>query len=171
MRLNIRGEYPPNWKEISNEVKAEACYRCVRCHHPFGAYGGVSVCDGRCDASKGFHVARGLVSPYHIELLDGINYGVHHFDGDKSNCRWWNLMPLCNSCHLTIQATVIPERPWLFEHSEWAKPYIAGFYSWYYGAGELPRGAVEAELDRWLAHGQPWRTPITNGDEPQERAS
>ena len=28
-----RGEYPPNWKEIAEQVKAEAGYLCVRCGH------------------------------------------------------------------------------------------------------------------------------------------
>ena len=28
---------------------------------------------------------------------------VHHFDGNKSNCEWWNLMALCQRCHLRRQ--------------------------------------------------------------------
>jgi len=53
---------------------------------------------------------------------------VHHFDGDKSNCERWNLMPLCQACHLSVQARVDPEVPLMFEPSTWAMPYIAGFY-------------------------------------------
>ena len=29
---------------------------------------------------------------------------VHHFDGDKRNCEWWNLLALCQRCHLKVQA-------------------------------------------------------------------
>lgn len=39
---------------------------------------------------------------------------VHHFDGDKANCSRGNLMPLCQACHLSVQARVDPEIPLLF---------------------------------------------------------
>jgi 5-methylcytosine-specific restriction endonuclease McrA len=29
---------------------------------------------------------------------------VHHLDGDKANCAGWNLVALCQRCHLSIQA-------------------------------------------------------------------
>ncbi len=64
--------------------------------------------------------ARHSPSTYHIMT-------VHHLDGDKGNARWYNLAPLCQRCHLSIQAKVVMERPWLFDHSEWFKPYVAGF--------------------------------------------
>lgn len=63
------------------------------------------------------------------EPQTGFCLTVHHLDGDKSNCRWYNLPPLCQRCHLTIQARVIMHRPWLYEHSEWFKPYVAGYYA------------------------------------------
>jgi hypothetical protein len=75
--------YPADWPLISQIAKVLAGYRCVRCLHPFNPGGRPECCDSRCDPSRGFHPARGLVTPYHIELLDGINYGVHHLDGDK----------------------------------------------------------------------------------------
>lgn len=80
---------------------------------------------------------------------------VHHSDGDKSNNAWWNLLALCQRCHLSIQARVIPERPYLFEHSTWFKPYVAGFYAQYYGGESITRAEAEAHLDRYLALGQP----------------
>ena len=80
---------------------------------------------------------------------------VHHLDGQKDNDHWWNLLALCQSCHLTVQGTVIPERPYLFEHSAWFKPYVAGFYAWQHGR-ELSRAEIEATLDHWLLLGQPW---------------
>ena len=161
MRLNIRGEYPSDWVEISLRAKEEAGFRCVRCRHPFKREGAACLCDGLCDSTKGFHAKRGHATPYHPELLVGINYGVHHFDGDKSNCRWWNLAALCNSCHLTIQANVIPERAWLFEHSDWMRPYAAGYYAFTFGNLDLPREEVARDTDRFIAMGQPWLVEVT----------
>lgn len=54
---------------------------------------------------------------------------VHHLDGNKSNCAWWNLVALCQRCHLSVQARVVMERPWIFEHTKWFKPYVAGYYA------------------------------------------
>jgi len=31
---------------------------------------------------------------------------VHHLDGVKSNLEWFNLVPLCVSCHLRVEAAV-----------------------------------------------------------------
>jgi len=58
----------------------------------------------------------------------GYTLTVHHFDGDKANCEWWNLMALCQRCHLTIQARVNPDQD-IFPFmpiSDWMKPYVAG---------------------------------------------
>ena len=89
---------------------------------------------------------------------------VHHLDGDKANCRWWNIPPLCQRCHLQIQGRVTMERPWIFEHSDWFKPYVAGFYAHKYLAEELSRPEVEARLPELLgleSHAIIGREPIT----------
>ena len=54
---------------------------------------------------------------------------VHHLDGDKANCRDWNLAALCQRCHLHIQAKVDFKQMTLpgFEHSEWFKPHLKGY--------------------------------------------
>ena len=72
---------------------------------------------------------------------------IHHLDMDRGNCRWWNLIPLCQKCHLQIQHKVILERSWIFSHSSWFKPYVAGYYA---NINELDdsRPVVEAEMDR-----------------------
>ena len=75
---------------------------------------------------------------------------VHHLDGDKSNCRWWNLAPLCQRCHLSIQGRVVMEQPYIFEHSKWFKPYVAGFYAWKYLGVDLSREEVLSRLDELL---------------------
>ena len=52
---------------------------------------------------------------------------------NKANCYWWNLAALCQRCHLRIQAKVVVSRIWMFEHSEWFKPYVAGRYMYLMG--------------------------------------
>jgi hypothetical protein len=76
---------------------------------------------------------------------------VHHLDGNKLNCRWWNLAALCQRCHLQVQGKVRMERRWLHEHSEWFQPYVAGYYAWTYLGEDLARPEVEARLDELLA--------------------
>jgi 5-methylcytosine-specific restriction endonuclease McrA len=77
---------------------------------------------------------------------------THHFDGDKANDAWWNLMALCQVCHLQVQAKVDPEVPYFFEHSEWAKPYIAGFYAKKYEGRMIDRDEAIARINELLAY-------------------
>jgi 5-methylcytosine-specific restriction endonuclease McrA len=84
------------------------------------------------------------------DLPSGHVLTVHHFNGDKSNCEWWNLLALCQRCHLSFQGKVNPETPWMFEHSDWLKPYVAGFYAWKYEGQNLTRSEVEARLNELL---------------------
>lgn len=76
---------------------------------------------------------------------------VHHLDGDKANCRWWNLAALCQRCHLEIQAKVVMERVWPHEHSAWFRPYVAGYYAFVYLGEDLSRDEVAARQDELLA--------------------
>lgn len=78
---------------------------------------------------------------------------VHHLDMNPANCVWWNLCPLCSRCHLQIQAKVIMRRQWILSHSEWFKPYVAGYYAYING---LPDDMeyVQANVDQLLAIGQ-----------------
>ena len=52
---------------------------------------------------------------------------VHHLDMNKSNCEWWNLVALCQRCHLRIQGKVDMRQYYMFDHSEWFRPYVAGY--------------------------------------------
>ena len=70
---------------------------------------------------------------------------VHHFDGNKSNCDEWNLMALCQRCHLSVQARVDPEIGLLHEPSNWIRPYIAGFYEAGFG---IPGPTYD--LEKWI---------------------
>ena len=77
---------------------------------------------------------------------------THHFDGDKSNDEWWNLLPLCQVCHLSFQAKVDPDIPFFLEHSKWLKPYVAGFYAWKYEGKKITRDEAEQRLEELLAY-------------------
>lgn len=150
MRLQIRGSYPPDWPAIAAGVKRAADCRCIRCGHPFSERGRPLPCRAGCDPSRGAHRAP-APQPY-----GGTNYGVHHLDGDKANCRWWNLLALCNHCHLTVQAKLIPERPYLWQHTPWFRIYAAGFYAWHYGGEEITREQAMLHTAHYIAMGQPW---------------
>jgi hypothetical protein len=80
----------------------------------------------------------------------GYTLTVHHMDMDKSNVEWWNLVPLCQRCHLQIQHKVDMNRSWMFDHSEWFKPYVAGFYAHKYLGRSLSREEVMENLEPLL---------------------
>lgn len=82
---------------------------------------------------------------------NGYTLTVHHLDIDPSNSAWWNLLALCQRCHLSIQGRVYIDRPWvMFEHSEWFKPYVAAFYARKYLGLDLAREETEARIDELL---------------------
>lgn len=43
------------------------------------------------------------------------------------------------------------EQVWPFEHSEWFKPYAAGWYAYKYLGQQVSRAEVERHLDELLA--------------------
>lgn len=110
MRLEIKNDYPADWKDVSAGVKEAAGNRCIRCGHPAGdtmrrrtafdeqvnhedaaIVKTLMPCDTRCTHPRDGKM-RALT--------------VHHLDGDKANMRWWNLLALCQFCHLSVQARV-----------------------------------------------------------------
>jgi hypothetical protein len=165
-----RDGYPPEWhKVVKHAVREKAGHRCVRCLHPYGAGAGEwSPCDDRCVHAAGeIRIRYGgareeweVLAAGDVMLLQA--YGaevearyriltVHHLDGDKGNCRWWNLAALCQRCHLQIQGKVKMERIWPWEHSEWFQPYVAGYYAFVYLGEDLTRAETVARLDELLA--------------------
>lgn len=113
--------YPKDWKEISARVRESVGWKCVRCAH-------------RHDPETGYTLT------------------VHHANMDPSCSEWWNLLPLCQRCHLAIQAKVDLNRPWVMaDHSEWFKPYVAGFYAHKYLGLSLSRDEVMSRLDELLS--------------------
>lgn len=77
---------------------------------------------------------------------------THHFDGDKSNDQWWNLLALCQVCHLQIQGRVDPDQPYFLEHSDWLKPYVAGFYAKKYEGRNITEDEARARMTELLAY-------------------
>jgi hypothetical protein len=165
--------YPPEWHtEIKDAVREQAGHRCVRCHHPYrkGEHGNGEwtpcddscrhdVCDGDVRAvtqdgerlplgSRHWEDAR---EAWHTREAHWRILTVHHLDGNKANCRWWNLAALCQRCHLTIQGRVVMARVWPWEHSDWFKPYVAGYYASVYRGEELSREEVGERLEELLA--------------------
>ena len=142
--MSSKTEYPGDWDQIARRVKEEAEWRCVRCGHPAEDVGKRIECGDHCDPAR--HPG-------------GLNDGrqrvltVHHLDGDKSNCRWWNLAALCQVCHLIIQGKVDMERCWPFSHSEWFEPYVAGYYAYHFDLPDDPEVA-DAYTTKLLALGQ-----------------
>lgn len=158
----FRGEYVPDRKALHNAVRAQAGNRCIRCGHPEGdklgsprmvdgvypRYPDIQLmpCDARCT-----HPRDGK-----LRILT-----VHHLTGQKDDNRWWNLLALCQSCHLTIQGKVIPEQAYLHPHTPWFVPYVCGFYAATIGDMEITREEADADPDRYLAMGQPWLYPVS----------
>lgn len=166
--------YPAEWHEtIKHRVREDAGHRCVRCLHPYkrGEHGRGewSPCDERCthegpmrilneDGAEVASIADGRPN-WHSHAMAGLwtrearwrILTVHHLDGDKANCRWWNLVALCQRCHLTIQGRVQMARVWPWEHSDWFKPYVAGFYAFSYLGEDLTREETMARLDELLS--------------------
>lgn len=173
MRLEIKGEYPPDWPAIADRVREEAGHRCIRCSHPYrvGAHGKGqwSPCDALCchagplafqfptapqipvedvtlTAAYVLREARGLV------VAEWRILTVHHLDGNKSNCEWWNLLAICQRCHLRTQARVDPQTPYFLEHSPWFQPYVAGFYAHKYEGKLITREEAMQRLPELLAY-------------------
>lgn len=169
------GEYAPDGKAKRLAVRAEAGHRCIRCGHPFESgkhgKGEWSPCDERCDHGGEVRIAcrvDDLITFGEAEFIDvsaatfvkdGTSIQarwriltVHHFDGDKANDAWWNTLALCQRCHLEIQSKVDPRIPFFFEHSDWLKPYVAGFYAKKYEGKDLTREEVMARLQELLAY-------------------
>ena len=171
--------YPPEWHEtIKHAVREAAGYRCIRCGHPYRSgqhgKGEWTPCDEQCIHCGPFRV-RNTNGPWPDEQCESFGsltmagaivaagfqvearwriLTVHHFDGNKLNCRWWNLGALCQRCHLTIQGRVKLHVPYMFDHSLWFKPYVAGYYAWSILGEELTPDQVTERLEELLILGK-----------------
>lgn len=117
------GEYPAGWPEFARQVKEEAGWRCIRCNRPH-------------DPQAGY-----CLTVHHVTMAK-----------DEPFAHWWAFLALCQRCHLQIQHKVNLDRPWVMTpHSEWFKPYVAGWYAFRYLGELLTREEVMARLDELLA--------------------
>jgi hypothetical protein len=90
----------------------------------------------------------------HIDdTAEGYMLTVHHLDLNKSNCKWWNLAALCQRCHLRIQGKVELAQYWMFDFSDWIRPYVAGYYAHLQGLPE-DKDYVVQHLDDLLQYGR-----------------
>lgn len=163
----FKGAYVTEWAKISYRVKKAAGWRCIRCGHPNEGSGPHNRlgCLEHCDLERHPEAidfpdtARDIIQS-RVEGYGPSYYPtwpqqrqrvltVHHFDGNKSNNVWWNLMALCQVCHLVIQGKVVPQQPWMFAHSEWFKSYCAGFYAATILGIDVPREFL-AKHPRWI---------------------
>lgn len=160
--------YPRAWhKEIKTLVREQAGHRCVRCGHPYrvGEHGSGewSPCDLHCSHPSGdyrwwdpleggwfvgtaTHVRSHVGEQARWRILT-----VHHLNGNKLDCRWWNLVALCQRCHLEIQGRVRMDVAYWGEHSDWFKPYVAAYYAHRFLGEDLSREEAEARLEELLA--------------------
>jgi hypothetical protein len=112
MRLYLPAEctgkdgYPPAWHEtLKHAVREQAGHRCIRCFHPYRKG------DGEWCGSPLPHPHR------------------------PPSRRQQGQLPLVESRRALpamppeIQGKVKMERRWLHEHSDWFKPYVAGYYA------------------------------------------
>ena len=144
-------------KAIKDAIREEAQERCERCRHPYSKGAGEwSLCDERCRHGgevRYYYPPGGLPPNEGPEGLVEARYRiltVHHLDEDKANCRWWNLVALCQRCHLLMQRRVVMDTPYHYEHSEWFKPYAAAFYAFKYLGEDLAREEVMARQEDLL---------------------
>ena len=163
---------------IKDYVRERDGHRCLRCLHPYQHGSGEwSPCDEECRHTGPYRIRTGQEPEWCVYEGTGLpfpgeamyDYGpggeqikrweyeaqwriltVHHLNGIKHDCRWWNLVSLCQRCHLTIQGKVYMERPWTKPHSEWFQPVAAGFYAWKYLDLELAQEATLERLDELL---------------------
>lgn len=159
--------YPLAWHQsVKHLVRQQAGNRCVRCGHPYEkGEGEWSACDEKC--SHGPPIRWKLpdqdeavewretplprpVNPALIVQGQWRILTVHHLNMNKLDCRWWNLVSLCQRCHLQVQLRVRMERPWDKPHREWFKPYAAGWYAARYLGADMSREEVMDMLDELL---------------------
>lgn len=170
------GQYADDGKAVRKAARDAHGNRCVRCLHPYRAGNGTgewSPCDEQCahggplrlelggtEWVKDIEELSGKLMAKHVVVTNSDCsvsakwriLTVHHFDGNKANDAWWNLLPLCQRCHLQIQGKVDPRIPYFFEHSDWLKPFVAGYYAHKYEGKNLTREETLARLDELLAY-------------------
>ena len=76
---------------------------------------------------------------------------VHHFDGNKLNNGWWNLMALCEDCHRHVELWESPDHLYGPDCADWIKPYLAGLYARRYLGHTPKRAEVIERVEEFLS--------------------
>ena len=152
--------YPVEWHAtVKHLVRELAGHRCERCLHPYRVGGEETPewtpCDELCRHGGPWRTEsddyQGTGGPRTWREAQWRVLTVHHLNGVKRDCRWWNLVALCQRCHLTIQGKVVMDRAFVARHSDWFQPYAAAWYALKYLGLELTREETMARLDELLA--------------------
>ena len=85
-------DYGPHWDSIRYAVYQFYGYKCLMC--------GMEFIPGTTTART---ARRKDGQPYRLT--------IHHLDRDHTNHDWGNLVPLCQACHLHVQAKWRPGWP------------------------------------------------------------
>ena len=105
-RADGKGSYPADWYEIATAIKDAAEWRCERCRHPHDTPTYRAECDELCDHA---------LYPNQAVLT------VHHLDMNPANCEPWNLVALCQACHLSVQGRFDFTQSWMFDLPDWVR--------------------------------------------------
>lgn len=139
------------WSPCDKQCRHTTPYRMREIYRPDAE--GWRVAEGGAPAPGDFMFEFGpdqrLMQRWEVEAQWRI-LTVHHLNGVKWDCRWWNLAALCQRCHLTIQGKVYMDREWATEHTDWFKPHAAGWYAVKYLEVDLDREETMARLDELL---------------------
>jgi hypothetical protein len=171
----------PRSPAIKDYIRELARHRCLRCGHPFAVGetpGEWSPCDEECRHAGPVRVwfQTPGIGWQHFPDAGGFDprrtrveanwrvLTVHHLNEDKPDCRWWNLAALCQRCHLRMQRAVVMGRPYHYEHSEWFRPFAAGFYAWKYEGRDVSRAEAEERMPELLAHEHRWTQETLDDD-------
>lgn len=86
------GEYPANWDQIANELKAQAGWQCEECKSLFFPHTNLAIYDVCTNGRP-------------------VVLTIHHLSGDKADCTFQNCLVCCQRCHLRIQREWGPGDP------------------------------------------------------------
>lgn len=80
---------------------------------------------------------------------------VHHLDINKANVSWWNLAPLCQVCHLEVQAHWDWHQYYLVEPPHWMAPYMRA-WELYQATGITVVNMKLQPFDQYIGRWNPW---------------
>ena len=158
-----KGKYPLNWLGVANKVKESAGWRCECCRHPRKKRNAKDACDALC---------------VHPDDGKKRSLAVHHLDMRPENCEWWNLVALCDSCHMRVQGRLDwaqmslsdANSAWGESLPRWLAVRRKGFLETLTDRDIAPRVPLRAAASDIRPVVQTARTPRLEGAKPPEGA-